>query len=69
MTSLREIALLKQLKHENIVRLSEVLVGSKFDSVFLAFEFCRIDLANLLDLQARGEVGFFTLAEVKCLLI
>lgn len=49
MTSLREIALLKQLKHQNIIKLVDVVVGYKQDSVFLCFEYCSIDLANLVE--------------------
>ena len=44
-TSLREVAILSQLKakqnpHPNIVKLEEVVVGYKQDSIFLAFEHC-----------------------------
>lgn len=48
-TSLREIAILKQITHPNIVKLVDVVVGYKKDSVFLLFEFCSIDLANLVE--------------------
>lgn len=48
-TSLREICLLKQLKHENIIELNSVLVGANKESVFLCFEYCQIDLANLVN--------------------
>ena len=34
-TSLREVGLLRRLRHPNIVRLEEVAVGTKLDSVFL----------------------------------
>ena len=39
-TSLREISLLKQLDHPNVIKLREVVVGYKQDSVFLCFEYC-----------------------------
>ena len=39
-TSLREVGLLRRLRHPNIVRLEEVAVGTKLDSVFLAR--CRL---------------------------
>lgn len=45
-TSLREINILSQLTHHpNIINLKEVVVGYKKDSVFLAFEYCEVDLA------------------------
>ena len=37
-TSLREIGLLRRLRHPNIVCLLEVAVGTRIDSVFLVFE-------------------------------
>lgn len=49
MTSLREIALLKQLDHVNIIKLKDVVVGLRQDSVFLCFEYCSIDLAQMVD--------------------
>jgi len=65
-TSMREIALLQQLgAHPNVISLKEVLVGAKKDSVFLSFEYCETDLANLVDkLQSQG---YFNLAEIKCI--
>ena len=60
-TSLREIALLKQLRHPNIVRLLEVAVGSTSDSVFLVFEHCEHELARLIDSGWR-----MPLADAKC---
>ena len=35
--------------HPNIVKLHNVVVGYKKDSIFLAFEYCKTDLANLVD--------------------
>ena len=59
-TSLREIGLLKRLKHPNIVSLLEVVVGNRADSVFLVFEYCEHDLSRLIDTMPRpfghGEV-------------
>ena len=52
-TSLREINILSQMKHPNIIELKEVVVGYKKESVFLAFEYCHSDLANLVDYLIR----------------
>jgi serine/threonine protein kinase len=57
-TSLREINILSQLKsHPNIIKLEEVVVGYKKDSVFLSFEYCEVDLANLVDFISRKRGG------------
>lgn len=61
-TSLREVALLRRMDHANIVRLLEVVVGTRADSVFLAFEYCAHDLSRLVD-----TLPPFPLAEAKCL--
>lgn len=64
-TALREIGLLRALPpHENVVRLHEVVVGSKMDAVFLAFEYCEHDVARLLDWMKTP----FSASEVKCLM-
>ena len=64
LTSLREIALLRRLRHPNVVRLHEVAVGSKLDSVFLVFEYCEHELGRLLDAMPTP----FAPSEVKCLM-
>ena len=48
MTALRELTILKRMKHPNIVNMVEVVVGVKQESVFLVFEYCEHDLATLL---------------------
>lgn len=61
--------MLKILKgHPNIVELLEVAVGKNKDSVFLIFEYCEIDLINLLD-QMKIEKMKFNDSEVKCLIL
>ena len=65
MTTLREITLLRRLQHENIVSLKEVVVGSKLNSMFLAFEYCEHDMAQLLDTMSKP----FSLSCVKCLML
>lgn len=67
-TSLREINLLTQLKHDHIIQLKEVVVGYKKESVFLAFEYCQADLANLVDYVLKKK-EYFNLAEIKCLML
>lgn len=39
-SSLREITLLKNLNHPNIVKLNEIMVGRRLDDVNLVMEFC-----------------------------
>ncbi|RWS03859.1 cyclin-dependent kinase 10-like isoform X3 [Dinothrombium tinctorium] len=48
-TALREINILLNLRHENIVRLKEISVGRKLDNIFLVMEYCEQDIASLLD--------------------
>ena len=57
-TAIREIKILKALKHPNIVRLNEIMMcGSscegddrfKIGDVFMVFEYVDFDLAGLLD--------------------
>jgi len=67
-TSMREINILSSLRHPNIVELKEVVVGYKKDSVFLAFEHCECDIANLVD-NILKKKEYFNLAEIKCLMI
>ena len=55
-TSLREINILSDLNHHpNIIKLLEVVVGYKKDSVFLSFEYCHADIANLVDFMSRNK--------------
>ena len=48
-TSLREVELLRRLRHPHVVSLLEVVVGSKLDSVFLVLERVDHDLSRLID--------------------
>lgn len=65
-SSLREINLLLNLRHRNIVELKEVVVGQRLDSIFLVMEYCEQDLASLLD----NMTSHFSEAQVRgnCLL-
>lgn len=48
-SGIREIGLLLNLRHNNIVCLKEVAVGNSLESMFLVMEYCEQDLASLLD--------------------
>lgn len=70
-TSLREINILSHLKkivpHPNVVKLREVVVGAKSESIFLVFEYCDIDLGRLMDIM-YGQNAFFSEGEIKCII-
>lgn len=67
MTSLREVSILLELKHENVVSVKEVVVGSSMDNVYMVMEYCEHDLKGvlnkMLDLHPYGE------SEVKSLML
>lgn len=65
LSGLREISLLLNLGHKNIVQLKEVVVGRHLDSIFLVMEYCEQDLASLLDNMSLP----FKEAEIKCLML
>ncbi|KAI4269863.1 MAG: hypothetical protein LQ337_007033 [Flavoplaca oasis] len=48
-TALREISILRMLKHDNIVNVLDVAVGSPMDEVYMVMEYCEQDMATLLD--------------------
>jgi serine/threonine protein kinase len=78
-TSLREIKLLTEIEHPNIIKLKEVVVGYKQDrylfiyikylfSIFLVFEYCEVDLVKLIQkLKIQGK--YMDLGDIKCLMI
>ena len=63
-TALREINILLSLRHPNIVRVREMVVGSTADKVFMVMEFCEKDLKACMQ-QAKQP---FSTGEVKQLL-
>ncbi|KHJ89403.1 kinase domain protein [Oesophagostomum dentatum] len=67
-TALREInMLLKAGKHENIVNVKEILIGSSADKIYLAMEFVEHDMKSLMDtMHKRGKR--FTFGEQKTLM-
>lgn len=40
-SSLREISILKRMKHQNIVNVTDVAVGPSLESIFLVMEYCE----------------------------
>jgi serine/threonine protein kinase len=65
-TALREVKLLKRLRHPHCVRLLDMAVNTRrHDGVFLVFEYCEHDLSELQECMPRR----FTEAEVKRLLL
>jgi cyclin-dependent kinase 10 len=49
-SSLREISILKRMKHPNIVNVIDVAVGPRLESIYLVMEYCEQDLGTLLDM-------------------
>lgn len=82
-SGLREIQILKNCHHENVVQLKEVVVGNSLESIFLVMEYCEQDLASLLDnmespfteSQVRSEYNYelseanLRFFQVKCIVI
>ncbi|XP_067951887.1 cyclin-dependent kinase 10-like isoform X2 [Watersipora subatra] len=64
-SALREITLLLNLNHKNIVDLHGVAVGKSLDSLFLIMEYCEQDIASLLDNMQKP----FTESQVKCIML
>lgn len=62
-TAIREIALLKELQHPNIVRLVNVLHTDK--KLTLVFEFLDQDLKKLLDTVGPGGLDEATIKVIK----
>jgi cell division cycle 2-like protein len=62
LTSLREINILLSFRHPNIVNVTEVVVGTSLDSIFMVMEFMEHDLKGLLDAMRSP----FSVSEVKC---
>lgn len=64
-TALREINLLFQVRHENVVELREVVLGKRGEQVYMVMEFVENELKSLL--EAKSDK--FSVSEVKCLMI
>jgi cell division cycle 2-like len=61
LTFIREISILLSFHHPNIVNVSEVVVGTSLDSVFMVMEFMEHDLKQLAEEMKQpfsvSEVG------------
>jgi cell division cycle 2-like len=64
LTSLREISILLELHHPNIVNVKEVVVGRNPNHVYMVMEYCEHELRTLLE---RNKPSF-CLSECKRLL-
>ncbi|RKP14410.1 kinase-like domain-containing protein [Piptocephalis cylindrospora] len=63
LSSMREITMLRRIRHENVVSVEEVVVGGRPDEFYMVMEYCAQDLGTLLDHMPNP----YTRAEVKCL--
>jgi hypothetical protein len=59
-TALRETNILLALKHPNIIRVREMVVGSSVDKIFMVMDYCENDLKRCMELAPNG----FSLGEV-----
>lgn len=64
-SGLREISILMDCNHENIVHLREIAVGKNLDNIFLVMSYCEQDLASLLDNMQTP----FSESQVKCIML
>jgi len=65
-SSLREIALLKSLQHENIINVKDVVVGGAgLHNIFIVMEYCKQDLAYMMD----NMKSHFSFSEIKCIML
>jgi serine/threonine protein kinase len=67
-TSIREIKILSSTLHTNLIKLKEVVVGFKKDSIFLVFEYCEVDLVKIIE-KMRKFKFYFDLGDVKSIMI
>ena len=61
--ALREMNILLQLSHPNIVRVHEIVIGSDMDKIFMVMEYVDHSLKDLSEHMQKH----FTQSEVKCL--
>jgi len=64
-TSLRELALLMEIDHQNVVKAIEIVVSKRnIRDIFMVMEFCDHDFGALLKIKKQP----FALSELKCLM-
>lgn len=63
-TSLREIRTLMEARHENVVRVREIVVGDTLTQIFIVMDFIEHDLKTLLQTQTMP----FLASEIKTLI-
>eukprot|EP00485_Elphidium_margaritaceum_P006311 CAMPEP_0202704750 /NCGR_PEP_ID=MMETSP1385-20130828/17392_1 /ASSEMBLY_ACC=CAM_ASM_000861 /TAXON_ID=933848 /ORGANISM="Elphidium margaritaceum" /LENGTH=416 /DNA_ID=CAMNT_0049362847 /DNA_START=232 /DNA_END=1482 /DNA_ORIENTATION=- len=66
-TSVREIKILQNLHHDNILSLREVYRDQQ-SNVYLVFEYFDYDLAALMDVKMSASGNYFNVAEIKCIM-
>merc|ERR1712146_722098 len=67
-TSLRELALLLELKHENVVQAHEIVVrDGNIQEVYMVMEYCEHDFSAILKIKRQLNKPFIA-SEVKCLM-
>jgi cell division cycle 2-like protein len=64
-TSIREINILFDLDHENIIKIKEVVYGSSLDKIYTVMEYMDYELKALLSEKS----SVFNLSQIKCLMI
>jgi len=72
-SALRETNILLALKHPNIIRVREMVVGSSIDKIFMVMDYYENDLKRCMELSGRGfslgEVNTVVRVHLKCLII
>lgn len=63
-TALRELAVLMEMDHPNVVRAKEIVIGKDPNSFYLVMEFLEHDLKDLMTAMRDP----FLQSEIKCLL-
>lgn len=64
-TAFREINILLSLKHDNILRVYEMVIGSTVDKVYMVMEYYENDLKAVMKMNRQS----FSTAEIKRLMI
>ncbi|EGC40130.1 hypothetical protein DICPUDRAFT_74328 [Dictyostelium purpureum] len=63
-TSVREVKVLMELQHENIVNIKEIVLGKNINSIFMVMEFIDHDLRGLMEVIKKP----FLPSEIKTLI-